>query len=212
MKIAIVEESFNTKILYQRAKVEQEVSQPNCTHLLANKIRYHRQPAMICRRCLYRASALIARESPSILQPTIRTTTTTAVRLTITTTRPFSQTTRARSSSPAPSPPDSSDPPTLSTPLGTSPPTADSNAAAAAGATQLSSCTEGTVLMGLNYFKNRTDPVALADNAYPSWLWRCMDVQKRADEEAADDAGDEFCEFFLSSFLFPSFFLSLFSL
>lgn len=56
----------------------------------------------------------------------------------------------------------------------------------------MSSCTEGTVLMGLNYFKNRTDPVALADNAYPSWLWRCMDVQKRADEEAADDAGDEF--------------------
>ena len=61
--------------------------------------------------------------------------------------------------------------------------------------------------MGLNYFKNRTDPVALADNAYPSWLWRCMDVQKRADEEAADDAGDEFCEFFLSPPPLLSFFI-----
>lgn len=56
----------------------------------------------------------------------------------------------------------------------------------------LSACPEGTVLTGLNYFKNRTDPVALADDAYPAWLWKCLEVQKKADEEADDDAGDEF--------------------
>ena len=49
---------------------------------------------------------------------------------------------------------------------------------------------------GLNYFKNKTDPVALADDAYPEWLWRCLDVQKKAEDGNADDAGDEFCECF----------------
>lgn len=56
----------------------------------------------------------------------------------------------------------------------------------------LSSCPEGTVLTGLNYFKNKTDPVALADDAYPEWLWRCMDVTRKAEDGADEDAGDEF--------------------
>ncbi|KAK8049707.1 hypothetical protein PG994_011437 [Apiospora phragmitis] len=50
----------------------------------------------------------------------------------------------------------------------------------------------GTVLSGLNYFKNRTDPVALADDKYPEWLWRCLDVQKKHDDATTDDAADEF--------------------
>lgn len=50
------------------------------------------------------------------------------------------------------------------------------------------------MLTGLNYFKNRTDPVALADDAYPTWLWKCLDVQKKADDDADDEAGDEFCK------------------
>ncbi len=50
-------------------------------------------------------------------------------------------------------------------------------------------------MTGLNYFKNKTDPVALADDAYPEWLWGCLEVQKKAAaDDAADDAGDEFCE------------------
>lgn len=56
----------------------------------------------------------------------------------------------------------------------------------------LSACPEGTVLTGLNYFKNQTDPVALPDDAYPTWLWKCLEVQKKADEGADEDAGDEF--------------------
>ena len=57
----------------------------------------------------------------------------------------------------------------------------------------LSACATGTVLAGLNYFKNQTDPVAMADNKYPAWLWRCLDVQKKAADEDADEGGDEFC-------------------
>lgn len=48
------------------------------------------------------------------------------------------------------------------------------------------------MLTGLNYFKDRTDPVALPDDAYPAWLWKCLEVQKKADEDADEDAGDEF--------------------
>lgn len=57
-----------------------------------------------------------------------------------------------------------------------------------------SSCIPGTVLNGLNYFKGKTDPVALPDNEYPEWLWSCLDVQKKAG--GADDAesGHMFCK------------------
>lgn len=52
-------------------------------------------------------------------------------------------------------------------------------------------CPAGTVLKGLNYFKGRDDPVALKDEEYPEWLWRCLDAKKT--EEGVDaSAGDEF--------------------
>ncbi|KAK3397802.1 mitochondrial ribosomal protein L37-domain-containing protein [Sordaria brevicollis] len=56
----------------------------------------------------------------------------------------------------------------------------------------LSSCPAGTKLNGLNYFKNKADPVALPDEEYPEWLWRCLEVQKKTDDAADADAGDEF--------------------
>ncbi|KAK2073523.1 hypothetical protein P8C59_007804 [Phyllachora maydis] len=56
----------------------------------------------------------------------------------------------------------------------------------------LSSCPAGTVLNGLNFFKGKTDPVALPDEEYPAWLWNCLEVQKKADASDDDDAGDEF--------------------
>lgn len=81
-------------------------------------------------------------------------------------------------------------------------PTPDATAADAAEAgaavdgaspAPLSSCPEGTVLLGLNYTKGRTDPVALRDEAYPAWLWNCLDVMKKAATEEDADMGDEFC-------------------
>lgn len=67
-----------------------------------------------------------------------------------------------------------------------------------------SSCPAGTVLNGLNYFKGKTDPVALPDHEYPEWLWTCLDVQKKTAAEEDEAAGDEFCTFLLFPLpLFP---------
>ncbi|RWA05827.1 hypothetical protein EKO27_g9279 [Xylaria grammica] len=140
---------------------------------------------MICRRCLQRASALSTRTPTT---PRVPSTTTWSLPVR---SRPISSTatrsSAAAAAEAAPIPP-------LSTPL------ADSEAGAAPAAERLSSCPEGTVLTGLNYFKNKTDPIALADDAYPAWLWECLEVQKKADEGETDEAGDEFCaSFFISS-------------
>ncbi|BGO94896.1 hypothetical protein NBRC10512_006159 [Rhodotorula toruloides] len=35
-----------------------------------------------------------------------------------------------------------------------------------------SSCPAGTVLKGLNYLKDASDPVAMEDSEYPSWVWQ----------------------------------------
>ncbi|KAJ1733395.1 hypothetical protein H4S06_001592 [Coemansia sp. BCRC 34490] len=38
-----------------------------------------------------------------------------------------------------------------------------------------SSAPHGTVLKGLNIYKDGKDPVALKDEEYPDWLWTIMD-------------------------------------
>lgn len=45
--------------------------------------------------------------------------------------------------------------------------------------TVVSSAPEGTVLKGINYMKDGKDPVALADDAYPEWLWEINDPEVR---------------------------------
>ncbi|KAI1422674.1 mitochondrial ribosomal protein L37-domain-containing protein [Xylaria sp. FL1777] len=126
---------------------------------------------MICRRCLQRASALSTR--------TPRASSTTSISWR---SRQISSTTTRRSAAAT------TVDPSLSKPL------ADSelaSAPASAGENR-SSCPQGTILTGLNYFKNKTDPVALADSEYPEWLWKCIDVQKKAEEGKGDEDGDEF--------------------
>lgn len=135
---------------------------------------------MICRTCLRQAARLTTRQTPSAL-PLPRTTTTTL--------RPFSTTLPTRNAAPSPAsaaPAAAEGAPDL-TPL--TPAQPDGKAPAA----PLSSCAPGTPLNGLNYFKGKTDPVALADDAYPAWLWNCLEVQKKAASTADADAGDEFC-------------------
>ncbi|KAL7628715.1 hypothetical protein AAE478_000230 [Parahypoxylon ruwenzoriense] len=153
---------------------------------------------MICRRCLQRASALSSRipqtRLANVSSPSVSPTTYLPYALPL---RPFSSTPTHRYSSPSPSSaaPEPSpsgastgssggegQSPVLTTPL----------ADAGEENPVLSTCPEGTVLTGINYFKNQTDPVALADHAYPAWLWTCLDVQDKAEEGAEDDAGDEF--------------------
>ncbi|KAI5861871.1 putative NADH-ubiquinone oxidoreductase 12 kDa subunit, mitochondrial [Durotheca rogersii] len=108
--------------------------------------------------------------------------------------RPFSSTPASRYSPP---PPPTSEPPSGSSSdsKGGGPPSFTTPLDDGSGQEDkppISSCPEGTILTGLNYLKNQTDPVALADSAYPSWLWRCLDVVKRADDNVDEDAGDEF--------------------
>ncbi|KAJ2761101.1 hypothetical protein IWQ56_003908 [Coemansia nantahalensis] len=38
-----------------------------------------------------------------------------------------------------------------------------------------SSAAHGTVLKGLNIYKEGNDPVALKDDEYPAWLWTLLD-------------------------------------
>ncbi|GJJ70036.1 large subunit ribosomal protein L54 [Entomortierella parvispora] len=42
-----------------------------------------------------------------------------------------------------------------------------------------SSAPEGMVLKGINYMKDGKDPIALADDAYPEWLWEINDPEIR---------------------------------
>ncbi|KAK4101644.1 hypothetical protein N658DRAFT_523742 [Parathielavia hyrcaniae] len=140
---------------------------------------------MICRACLRQAGLPSTRQITA--QPLTRKPAAAA--------RYFSTTLTTRNAAPSPaaaalatasaSAPVADEPATPDlTPL--MPPPADAKAAS------LSSCTPGTLLNGLNYFKNKTDPVALPDEAYPSWLWKCLEVQKKADAATDADAGDEF--------------------
>lgn len=55
-----------------------------------------------------------------------------------------------------------------------------------------SSVPAGTPLKGLNFYKNKTDPVAMEDSEYPSWLWTALTPEGKK-EEAAE--GDLFCKF-----------------
>lgn len=52
-----------------------------------------------------------------------------------------------------------------------------------------SSVPAGTVLKGLNFMKNKQDPVALEDHEYPAWLWGALaeSKEKSAKEEKEGD-------------------------
>jgi large subunit ribosomal protein L54 len=139
---------------------------------------------MICRTCLRQAAGFTTRQLTA--QPLTRATTAAA-------TRTFTTTLRTRNAAPSPASAAPAAPAAASAEGATpdltavTPPSADAKAAA------ISSCPAGTVLNGLNYFKGKTDPVALPDDAYPAWLWNCLEVQKKASTAADADAGDEFC-------------------
>jgi large subunit ribosomal protein L54 len=58
-----------------------------------------------------------------------------------------------------------------------------------------SSVPAGTVLKGLNFMKNKQDPVAMEDHEYPDWLWEVLAEKKEAaSSKGADAEGDLFCK------------------
>ena len=50
-----------------------------------------------------------------------------------------------------------------------------------------SSVPAGTVLKGLNFMKNKPDPVAMEDNEYPAWLWT---VLAKSEESGSMDSAE----------------------
>ncbi|KAK3945351.1 mitochondrial ribosomal protein L37-domain-containing protein [Diplogelasinospora grovesii] len=133
---------------------------------------------MICRTCLRRQAAGLTPRSIASIVP----------RASFSTIIPLRNAAKAGAAAATPD----------LTPLTPPPPPPPTGDAATTTATEagekapLSSCHAGTVLNGLNYFKGKSDPVALPDDQYPEWLWNCLEVQKKVDTEADAEAGDEF--------------------
>lgn len=50
-----------------------------------------------------------------------------------------------------------------------------------------SSCLPGTPIQGLNYFRNKADPIAMEDNEYPEWLWSLLDSSKKEAKKGGVD-------------------------
>ncbi|EFR02186.1 hypothetical protein MGYG_05189 [Nannizzia gypsea CBS 118893] len=73
-------------------------------------------------------------------------------------------------------------------PAPTAPPAAADQAvpkAAPKTAKVVSSVPAGTKLAGLNYEKNKQDPIALEDHEYPDWLWTLLDKSAKKSEAGA---------------------------
>ncbi|TDZ25945.1 54S ribosomal protein L37 [Colletotrichum sidae] len=137
---------------------------------------------MICRTCLRRASAL----------PRLPTSSAFAL------VRPFSASAPSRNAAAAAAPAGTSAAPDAA-PAPPAKPITPPNLSnikdetlAAAPERPVSSCPAGTILNGLNYFKGKTDPVALTDEEYPDWLWTVLETKKEVTESADDLAAEMF--------------------
>lgn len=142
---------------------------------------------MICRRCLLRAGSRGLRSSPAASNSPLRA---------FTTTRPASakapSTDAALSASPNPPALSTGAAQPLSTPHTPSPAAAGVKPAKSSSPPVLvqSSVPAGTPLKGLNFYKNKTDPVAMEDSEYPAWLWNVLKSEAGNEEDAV---GDLFC-------------------
>jgi len=47
------------------------------------------------------------------------------------------------------------------------------------------------VLKGVNFLKGREDTLALPEEDYPEWLWKCLDTEKEGGDDESFE-GDEF--------------------
>jgi hypothetical protein len=86
----------------------------------------------------------------------------------------------------------------FSTPLTPSPANAGVKAGKKATAPSplvLSSVPAGTPLKGLNFLKNGSDPVALPDEEYPSWLWTLLTPKKKKGAMSSDLEEGIYCTY-----------------
>ena len=61
-----------------------------------------------------------------------------------------------------------------------------------------SSVPAGTVLKGLNFMKNKQDPIALEDHEYPEWLWGVLEKRVDGGKAGEEGDGDLFCRYLLT--------------
>ncbi|KAK3117936.1 hypothetical protein LTR53_000228 [Teratosphaeriaceae sp. CCFEE 6253] len=126
---------------------------------------------MICRQCMQR---LARRTPPSptsrtfAQSHTVRSTPVAAQTATATNPRPADHSAATSTSAAPPS----------GTPLPPKPSKQNASNAkgskAAAAKLPQSSVPAGTVLKGLNFMKNKQDPIAMEDHEYPDWLWNVL--------------------------------------
>ncbi|KAK5706633.1 hypothetical protein LTR97_001623 [Elasticomyces elasticus] len=140
---------------------------------------------MICQRCLrlarHNGAARAFSQSTSV-----RSTLVTAQTTTATNPRPDGHPAATSTSAAQP----------FSTPLSPKPSKQDlpitRNPKPAARATR-SSVPAGTVLRGLNFMKNKQDPVAMEDHEYPDWLWDVL-AEKEGQADSGVNEGDLFAK------------------
>lgn len=139
---------------------------------------------MICTRCLTRQA--VSRRTPTTTTAFRQLSTTPRLNSTPTTTESSTTATpRTASGSPAPL-----SKPGVAQPFSSEGVKAEAPALAPSASSApkvVSSVPAGTVLKGLNFLKDKSDPIALADDEYPAWLWRVLD--KKAGDASAGGAG-----------------------
>ena len=151
-------------------------------------------PRMICPRCLFRAARREARAigsrqySRTLPRPSP---TVTADKITA---KPRQGNTDSHS---PPSAASTSAAQPFSTPLHPSPENADvkhGRRKTPPSPIVLSSVSAGTPLKGLNFLKSGSDPVALADEEYPPWLWTLLTPKKQKEADSADLEEGLYCK------------------
>ena len=163
---------------------------------------------MICTRCLTRLS----RRTTTIPTTTTATATATATLArrpySTPTTTETSTTATPRSASGSPS---ATSKPAVAQPFSTPLTPAGSKTTSSKPTTSApkiqSSVPAGTVLKGLNFYKDKQDPVAMSDEEYPAWLWGVLDKSSggKGAEGAGVDEGDLYGEFLFLKFSFLRF-------
>jgi large subunit ribosomal protein L54 len=153
---------------------------------------------MICRNCLraFSRARIPSPQSQRFLTTTSRLTNATPIS---SASQPVPRQNASTSSHAPPAATSTSAAQPLSAPL-TPAPSGDLKAQAAEAAKKKvtplvkSSIPAGTPLKGLNFEKNKQDPVALPDDEYPAWLWTILQGPATAGDGAAGQ-GDLFCTF-----------------
>ncbi|KAK7520061.1 mitochondrial 54S ribosomal protein mL54 [Phyllosticta citriasiana] len=151
---------------------------------------------MICSRCLFRTANTSLRAHRLSAVPTATSTLSTRAPTFSTSTRFHDAAAAAAASAPRqgapgsgqnfPSATSTSAAQPFSTPATPSPPESVKPKKSPDVVTVQSSVPAGTPLKGLNFLKNKTDPVAMEDSEYPDWLWRILKPEGKKDAETLE--------------------------